>query len=202
MKRTGLIIAFMFVASIAAAPVFAQAPGTQPRPQAPVTNVPVSKVAVIFSEAFQDPKAGIAKFTALLAKLNSEFQKTQADLNQLAQAINQLNGELNQTRNIADPKVTQQKIDQLDRLKKDYQRKGEDAQAAYKKRRAEVLGPLQDEVGKALDAYAKSHSITLIIDASQVPGILYASESIDITKVFISEYNLKNPATASATTPK
>jgi Skp family chaperone for outer membrane proteins len=202
MKRTALIIGFIFVASIAAAPVFAQAPGIQTRPQAPVTNVPVSKVAVIFSEVFQDPKAGIAKFTALLTKLSSEFQKTQADLNQMAQTINQLNGELNQTRNIADPKVTQQKIDQLDQLKKDYQRKGEDAQAAYKRRRAEILGPLQDEVGKALDAYAKSHLITLIIDASQVPGILYASESIDITKVFISDYNLKNPATASATTPK
>lgn len=199
MKRTTLIIAFIFVAAIVAAPVFAQAPGTQPRPQAPVTNVPVSKVAVIFSEAFQDPKMGIARFTVLLTRLNSEFQKTQTDLHQMAQSINQLNGELNKTRNVADPKVTQQKIDQLDQLKKEYQRKGEDAQAAYKRRRAEILGPLQDDISKALDAYAKSHAITLIIDASQVPGIVYASETIDITKVFVSDYNMKNPATASVT---
>jgi len=202
MKRTSSIIAFVFVAAIAAAPVFAQAPGTQPRPQATATNVPVSKVAVIFSEAFQDPKIGIARFSVLLTRLNSEFQKTQADLSQMAQTINQLSADLNKTRNIADPKVTQQKIDQLDQLKKDYQRKGEDAQAAYQKRRAEILGPLQDDVGKALDAYAKSHAITLIIDASQVQGIVYASEMIDITRVFISDYNLKNPATASATPPR
>lgn len=202
MKRTSSIIAFVFVAAIAAAPAFAQAPATQPRPQAPVTNVPVSKVAVIFSEAFQDPKIGIARFSVLLTRLNAEFQKTQTDLNQMAQTINQLSTDLNKTRNIADPKVTQQKIAQLDQLKKDYQRKGEDAQAAYQKRRAEILGPLQDDVGKALDAYAKSHAITLIIDASQVQGIVYASETIDITRVFISDYNLKNPATASATPPR
>ncbi len=202
MKRTFLIIAFIFVAAIAAGAVFAQAPGTQPRPQAPVTNVPVSKVAVIFSEAFQDPKAGIARFAVLLTRLNGEFQKTQDDLNQLAQKVSQLNDDLNKTRNIADPKVTQQKIGQLDQLKKDYQRRAEDAQAAYQKRRAEILGPLQDDVGKALDAYAKSHGITIIIDGSQVQGIVYASETIDITKAFISDYNIKNPATVSVTTPK
>ena len=202
MKRTGLIIAFVFVAAISAGSVIAQTPGTQPRPQAPVANVPVSKVAVIFSEAFQDPKTGIVRFAVLLTKLNSEFQKTQDDLNQIRQRITQLNDDVNKTKNVADPKVTQQKIDQLDQLKKEFQRKGEDAQAAYQKRRVEVLGPLQDDVSKALDAYAKSHAITLIIDGSQVPGLLYASETIDITKVFISDYNLKNPVTASATTPR
>src|SRR6266446_340813 len=202
MKRTGLIIGFVLVVLIAAAPIFAQAPGTQPRPQAPVTTVPVSKVAVIFSEAFQDPKAGITRFTVLLTKLNGEFQKTQDDLIQLAQKITQLNDDINKTRNMADPKVTQQKIAQLDQLKKDYQRKGEDAQAAYQKRRAEVLAPLQDDVGKALDAYARSHAITMIIDGSQVQGIVYASETIDITRAFISDYNSKNPVTASVTPPK
>jgi Skp family chaperone for outer membrane proteins len=204
MKRTTLTVAVIFVALMTAAPTFAQAPGTRPRPQVPVANVPASKVkvAVIFSEAFQDSKTGIVRFTVLLTRLNAEFQKTQDDLNQTAQRINQLNDDVNKTRNIADPKVTQQKIDQLDQLKKDYQRKGEDAQAAYQRRRTEVFGPLQEDVGKALDAYAKSHAITMIIDGSQVPGIVYASETIDITRAFISDYNIKNPATASVTTPK
>jgi len=201
MKRTTRIIGFLFAALICAAPAFAQ-PGTQPRPQAPVTNVPVSKVAVIFSEAFQDSKVGIARFNVLLTKLNSEFQKTQDDLNQTAQRITQLSEDVNKTRNVADPKVTQQKIDQLDQLKKDYQRKGEDAQAAYQRRRAEVLGPLQEDVGKALSAYAKSNAISIIIDGSQVQGILYASDAIDITRAFISDFNIKNPATASVATPK
>ena len=201
MNIRNLILA-LAVGFIAAAPGFAQGSGAQPRPQLPVTNVPVSKVAVVFSVEFQNPKTGIVRFTVLLTKLNTEFQKTQDELNQMAQRINQISDDLNKTRNIADPKVTQQKIDQLDQLKKEYQRRAEDAQAAYQRRRLEVLAPLQDDVGKALDTYAKTHAITIIIDGSQVPGIVYASESIDITKAFISDYNIKNPATASVTTPR
>src|SRR5690349_11667684 len=75
-------------------------PATQPKPQTPPAtqaapaNVPIGKVAVIFSAAFQDPKEGIAKFTVLLTKLNAEFQKTQDDLNQMGQKINQLQDEI------------------------------------------------------------------------------------------------------------
>lgn len=210
MNRKNLMLALV-VGFIAAAPGFAQGPATQTRPQSPatqtrpqtpVTNVPVSKVAVVFSVEFQNPKTGIVRFTVLSTKLSTEFQKTQDELNQMAQRINQISDDLNKTRNIADPKVTQQKIDQLDQLKKEYQRRTEDAQAAYQRRRLEVLAPLQDDVGKALDTYAKTHAITIIIDGSQVPGIVYASESTDITRAFISDYNIKNPATASVTTPR
>jgi hypothetical protein len=65
-----------------------------------------------------------------------------------------------------------------------------------------VETPLQDDVGKALDVWVKARGITLVLDASQVEGILFAAETIDITQAFISEYNSKNPVTASATAPK
>src|SRR6185369_2415212 len=99
-------------------------------------------------------------------------------------------------------KTVQSKLDQLDQMKKDYQRRGEDAQAQYTRRRQELFLPLQDEVGKALDGFAKSRGITMVIDASQTEGILFASEVLDITRAFINDYNLKNPATAAATPPK
>ncbi|HMJ25025.1 MAG TPA: OmpH family outer membrane protein, partial [Pyrinomonadaceae bacterium] len=81
-------------------------------------------------------------------------------------------------------------------------RKGEDAQAAYQKRLQDVLGPIYDEIGKALDAYAKAHGITLILDVTKVQGIVSASESLIITAPFIAEFNSKNPATASLTPPE
>ena len=205
--KFSLAIAF---ALIAISHAVAQ-PATQPKPQAPpatraaTVNVPVGKVAVIFSAAFQDPKEGIAKFVVLLNKLNAEFQKTQDDLNQMAQKINQLQEEISKLQKSTapvDPKTVQAKLDQVDQMKKEYQRKGEDGQANYQKRRGEIFAPLQDDVGKALDVYAKSRGITLVIDGSQIEGILFASDSTDITKAFISDYNLKNPATASTTTPK
>jgi outer membrane protein len=188
---------------------FAQAPATQTKPQTPATstgpaNVPTGKVAVIFSAAFQDQKQGIAKFGVLVNQLNSEFQKTQDELNQTAKTIQALQDEITKLQGTpgSDAKIVQTKVQQLDQMKKDYQRRGEDGQAAYQTRRRLIFGPLQDDVGKALDAYAKARGITLILDASQVEGILFALETIDITRAFIAEYNSKNPATAASATPK
>jgi Skp family chaperone for outer membrane proteins len=206
MNRTTLTIAVALVACVSAAQVFAQGPATQPRPAPtaqPGVNVPVSKVAVIYSEAFQDSKEGIARFTATLNKLNGEFQKIQDDLNQTKQKLEQGQAEINKLQQTpgATPAQIQAKIDTLDQQKRDYQRKGEDAKAQYQKRYQELFVPLQDDVGKALDAYAKARSITMVIDGSQVP-ILYAADSLDITKAFISDYNSNHPATAQAAPPK
>jgi Skp family chaperone for outer membrane proteins len=160
-------------------------------------------MAVIYSEAFQDPKVGIARFIATLNKLNAEFQKSQDELTQTGQRLTALQTEITklQATGGATPAQIQAKIDTLDQQKRDYTRKGEDAKAAYQKRQQDLFLPLQDEVGKALDAYAKAHGITLIIDGSQTP-ILYAAESMDVTRAFIAEYNLKNPVTAQLTPPK
>jgi Skp family chaperone for outer membrane proteins len=213
MNRNRFIGAFAFMATVALSTVFAQGPGTQPKPQTPplqtsAAAVPVSKVAVIFSEEFQDPKTGIARFNATLNKLNGEFADRQKKLDDMAQKIRQLPDEITNLQQQAAkgtpiaPQTIQAKIDQLDQLKKQAQRETEDAQAAYQKRRADLFGPLQDEVGKALDAFAKARGITMVLDGSQVQGILYAADSLDITKAFISDYNAKNPATAAVTPPK
>ena len=66
----------------------------------------------------------------------------------------------------------------------------------------DVLSPIYDDIGKALDAYAKAHGITLVLDVTKIQGILSFSESLDITRPFITEFNTKNPATASLTPPK
>jgi Skp family chaperone for outer membrane proteins len=202
MNRTILTIAFAFVACVSVTRVFAQGTPTQPRPST-VVNVPVSKMAVVYSEQFQDPKTGIARFTVTLNKLNGEFQKVQDDLNQTAQRLTALQNEITRLQQAggATPAQIQARIDTLDQQKRDYQRKGEDAKAQYQKRYQDMFAPLQDDISKALDAYARARGITMIIDGSQVP-VLYVAEGMNVTSSFISEYNLKNPATAQATPPK
>ena len=173
------------------------------RAAAQTGNVPVGKIAVIFSEAFQDPKQGIAKFSVIQNQLNVEFKKAQEDLDAAAKQVQALQDEIARLqKSVApvDPKSVQAKMDQLDQLKKDSQRKLEDTQALYQKRRTDLLTPLQDDVGKALDAFAKAHSITMVIDGSQVPGVVYAADTLDITRIFIAEYNAKNPAASASTT--
>jgi len=168
---------------------------------AQTATVPVGKIAVIFSEAFQDSKLGINKFAVIQNQLNTEFKKPQEELDAAARQVEALNAEIAklQSSAAADPKSVQAKMDQLDQLKKDSQRKLEDTQRLYATRRRDLLTPLQEDVGKALDLFAKAHGITMIIDGSQVPGVIYAAETLDITRVFIAEYNAKNPATAAST---
>ena len=162
--------------------------------------VPDSKMAMIYSDAFLDPKAGIARFNSLLGTLNREFQPRQAELQAMQTKINTLTKEIEDTQSVADPNAIRTKRDQLAQMTTEFKRKGEDAEAAYNKRRAEIFTPLQQDIGKALEAFAKARGITVIVDGSQVP-VVYAADSIDITRAFIADFNSKNPATASVAQP-
>ena len=176
-------------------------PTATPAPVQATVPLPTSKMAVIYTDAFLDQKTGIAKFNIVVGKLNGEFKQAKDELDGMQSRAQTLEAELNNLRqNAATPVATlQTKMDQLEQLKKDFQRKSEDAQASYNRRREELFLPLQEEIGKALEAFAKARGINVIIDAAQVP-LLYAAESIDITRAFITDFNTKNPATAATTT--
>ena len=186
------------------------APQPTPTTAAPTTAapqtvaLPTSKMAVIYTDMFLDQKTGIAKFNSVLTKLNGEFQKLKDEINAMQQRAQALEAEITKLRDAPagtpiDQRSLQAKIDQLEQLKKDIQRKAEDAQAAYDRRRNELFMPLQEEIGRSLEAFAKARGINVIIDGAQVP-LLYAAESIDITRAFITDFNSKNPV-AAATTP-
>jgi Skp family chaperone for outer membrane proteins len=199
MKIDRLIVAFAFALAMAVSPVMAQPrTGAAAPAQTTSTAIPESKIALIYSDMFLDPKNGIARFNTLVTTLNREFQPRQTELQTMQQRIQALTEDIQKTAAVADPKTVQTKQDQLDQLKKDFQRKGEDAQAAYDRRRKEMFTPLQDDIGKALEAYAKGHNINVIIDGSQVP-LVYAADTLDITRAFINDFNSKNPATAAVT---
>jgi outer membrane protein len=203
MKIDRFLAAFTLALAICALPVLAQ---TRPAGTAPATTpaqanaaVPESKIALIYSDAFLDSKTGIARFNTLVGTLNNEFKPRQTELQGLQQKIQSLSDDITKTAAVADQRTIQTKQDQLDQMKKDFQRKGEDAQVAYERRRKEIFTPLQDDIGKALEVYAKAHNINVIIDGSQVP-LVYAADTLDITRAFINDFNSKNPATAAVTT--
>jgi outer membrane protein len=207
---SALIVVALAMSASAQRP--AGSPAAQPTPapgaQAPATPstvaLPMSKMAVIYTDSFLDQKTGIAKFNSVITKLNNEFVGLKNEIQGMQTRAQTLEDEISKLQNAPagtpiDQRSLQAKIDQLEQLKKDIQRKGEDAQAAYNRRRQELFGPLQDEIGKALEAFAKARGINVIIDAAQVP-LLYAADSIDITRAFITDFNSKNPVTAATTT--
>jgi len=206
------LIVIAFAMSVSAQQPAGRPPAAQPTPTpsapqaaAPTTvALPMSKMAVIYTDLFLDQKTGIAKFSSVLTKLNGEFQAVRNELTQLQTRGQQLEDEINKLQTAPagtpiDQRSLQTKVEQLEQLKKDIQRKGEDAQASYNRRRQELFTPLQDEIAKALEAFAKARGINVIVDAASVP-LLYAADSIDITRAFIADFNAKNPVTAATTT--
>ena len=202
-----IVRSFAAVALLATVAVSASAQQTPAgSPAAPATAqqaavvLPDSKIAMIYSEDFLDPKTGIAKYTSLANTLTREFQPRRTELEGLQQKAQALTKEINDTQSVADPNAIRTKRDQLEQLNTELKRKTEDAEAAYAKRRQDIFLPLQQEIGKALEAFAKARGITVIVDGSQVP-LVYAAETINVTRAFINEFNSKNPATAQVTTP-
>jgi outer membrane protein len=204
MKIIRAIAAIAFFAAISAASIAAQ-----PKPTTTATpattagsstgNVPEAKLALVDTDQFLDEKSGIVRLVNAARKVEGEFQPRKADLATIQTQIDKMTADLQKASPVQDPKVSAQQQDAIDQKKRDLTRKTEDAQSAYQKRLQELLGPVYDDIGKALDAYAKAHGITLILDVTKIQGIVSASESLDITRAFITEFNSKNPATASLT---
>jgi outer membrane protein len=205
MKIFRAIAAVAFVAAISAS-VLAQTrpvgtPATSAAPTQTTANVPDSKIALVDTDAFLDEKQGITKLVTAAKAVEAEFQPRRTELQSLQQQIDKATADLQKVQAVQDPKLSAQQQDKIDTMKKDMQRKGEDAQAAYQKRLQDKLGPVYEDIGKALDAYAKAHGITMVLDVTKIQGIVSADGSLDITKAFIVEFNSKNPATAALTQP-
>ncbi len=203
MKIIRAIAAVAFFAAISAVSVVAQPkPTTTPAPAttgSATGNVPDTKLALVDTDQFLDEKAGIVRLVTAAKKVENEFLPRRTELQSLQGQIDKLTADLQKAAPVQDQKVSAQQQDAIDSKKRELTRKTEDAQTQYQKRLQDMLGPVYDDIGKALDAYAKAHGITLILDVTKIQGIVSAAESLDITKAFITEFNSKNPATASLT---
>ena len=116
MKRIWLLVLLVTISAAASA----QTPGPTTSAPPQTATVPRSKIAVIYSGAFQDAKEGISRFAATVTKLNAEFQPVQNELNQTAQRLNAMQEEIKKMQGGATPATPQQmqaKIDQFDRAK-------------------------------------------------------------------------------------
>jgi Skp family chaperone for outer membrane proteins len=201
MKPFRLIAAACLIAASLVISASAQT-AARPQPAAPTQGgaAPAStgRIAIIDSSAFSDEKAGIARVVNAMKTVDAQFQPVRTEVQGMQTRYQALVDDINKTSAVADPKTIATKTDQADTLKRDMERRMQDAQISIKKRMDEVLGPLQEDVFNSLQAFAQQRGISIIIDASRVP-LIYAADSVDITKDFITEYNRAKPATASAT---
>jgi outer membrane protein len=204
MKRINFIAATFAFVLMSALPLFAQTVGA-------------TKTCFINTGAFSDDKQGISKVVSALTALDKEFEPRQkelddmgAKLESIAKDIQNLQTQLNNAATAKPPVVNVDKLqsdiaaknDEGTRLQIDIKRRQEDAKAAYEKRRDILLAPIQKDIFNAINEYAKAKGFDLILDGGALSqGLVYVSQSLDMTEDFIKYFNAKTGNTATTSTP-
>jgi Skp family chaperone for outer membrane proteins len=199
--------AFLVPTSAAAQPAAGRQPAAsaqRPAPSSPPASqstgvVADGKIGIIDTEAFADPKTGITKLVSAFEVVNREFKPSLDELQKLRAQYEQLGKDIEATKVVEDPKVRNAKIEQAETLKKNIERKTQDAQSAYQKRLREATEPVYKDISPALQAFAKQRGVNVLFDVSKLSEVMFVvNESVDLTRAFIADFNQRNPSTAAA----
>lgn len=211
MKPIRLLVIAIFLSLFSALTVQTQ---TQPRPTptpattqpqtAPAKPAPVA-LGFVIAPLFADDKQGIKRLTAALAALDREFDIPTKELENLQNRAITLTNEISNLQKSSAPTAPDEiykRQEELEKIKREGTYKKENMQANYARRQRELIDPIEDDIYKELNAYAKQFGIKVVIDVSKLrEAIVVYSEDADFTRAFIADYNAKHPATATPTTP-
>ncbi|MBX7061168.1 MAG: OmpH family outer membrane protein [Pyrinomonadaceae bacterium] len=194
MKRIGLIVATLLFAGIFTAQLSAQ------------TAQAGMKVAFVDSQAFASDK-GITKYVNALKALDTEFAPKTKELTDIQTRLNQLADDIKKMQSNpavpVKPEDIQAKQDEGQRLARELDFKKKEAEATAQRRSEVVLGPIMQDIGRALQTYAISKGYTVVFDFDKIgQGVLAFDPKADITAEFIAYYNTRPATAATAAAPK
>ncbi|MEZ5429138.1 MAG: OmpH family outer membrane protein [Pyrinomonadaceae bacterium] len=162
-----------------------------------------AKVALVSTDAFLE-KDGIKKIADAYKALEVEFKADFTELENMLKKLQALQAEIEGMQKAnppAKPEAIQAKVDEGEKLQRSFKFKQEDTKVRYDKREAAVLGPIIQDVGKAIGEYAKQKGFSLVLDSGKLYKagmLLYFQDTTEITKDFIQFYNTRPAGTAAA----
>jgi outer membrane protein len=187
-KFTLAAFALMAVASTASA----QQVSAPPQAGAPAV-LPAGKVAVINTNAFQEK---IGEFRAKIGELNRQFEPRIKEVQGIADRITALENTMKTQSGTLEPARVAQMTEQVETMKRDYQRKTEDLQADGNRARNQAFEPISQKLAKFAQEYTARKGIVLLIDlanALQSNTVIWFDSRSDVTQDFINEYNKAYP---------
>ena len=167
------------------------------------------KVAVISTAAFGDEKTGITKFVKAYSDLRAEFKPRTDKLQTMQNRLATLAKEIESLSRTPNTVVSQGEIDKKreegERLQREYTFEAEELKAALQRREQAVVGPIFNDIGKALQDYAKQKGYNMIFDISKDENqmlLFFDLASAEATTLdFIKFYNSR-PATTATAAPR
>jgi Skp family chaperone for outer membrane proteins len=214
MNRIRLICVALILLALMAVSVVGQTrpPTTPPKPAAtpaptPVAGnaaVPESKIALIDTGMFGDEKNGIFLYVDAARKVELEFRPRTNELQNLDNRLTALATEITKLRQAAvvDQKTIQAKQAEGERLQTELKTKKDRLDEDVSKRYQQVISPISNQIGTAMDLFARQRGITMTLDISKLlPAILTAVPAMDLTQAFIDEFNRTHPRPGPAPRP-
>lgn len=195
MKKFGFVAAVLAIVMISGTAAFAQ---VQP-----------GKIGWVDTGAFGDEKEGIVKYVNAYKALANEAKPRETELVGIQTKIQTIASDLQKMQaNTAvpiDPKAASAKQDEGERLSRELEFKKKEYDAWVQKRGGEILGPINQDIGKALADFGKQKGYIAILDIdklAQAGAILHLDATANITKEFIVFYNARPVGAATASTPR
>jgi len=132
--------------------------------------------------------------------IQARFNPKKADLDRRQGEISQLQEQLNRGRNTLGEDARQKLVREIDQKTKSLNRDTEDARAELDQEEQKIMNQLGSRIMAVIDKYAKDHGYAMILDVSspQTP-VMYASNTVDITREVIELYDKNAPAATPGT---
>ncbi|HSI88514.1 MAG TPA: OmpH family outer membrane protein [Pyrinomonadaceae bacterium] len=191
----------MFAVAAVFAAIFAVGASAQTAPM---------KIGLVNTSIFTDEKEGLKRVGTAVTQLNNELRPKEQELTTLQTRIRSIEDELRKLQSAAPNTPINEttfttKREEGARLARELEFKNKEYEAFREKRQNEILGPVNADIARALDDYAKQKGYTMIFDIvplAQSSVLLSADASADITRDFVTFYNARQPGAATAANPR
>ncbi len=196
MRKLGLLICGLAVGALLTVSAAAQ------------TAAP--KIGLIDSGMFASEKDGITRYVNAMKQLSTELKPSETELVNMQNKLQTLADQIAALQKTPSAVPTaakdiQSKQDEGQRIQREFEFKKKEYDARVEKLSNERLGPIQADIGKAIQDYANQKGFTVILDIdklAQSGALLAMDPKVDITKDFIVFFNAKAPTTATTAVPK
>lgn len=135
-------------------------------------------------------------------ELQDRFNPKQKQLQDQQGEIQSLQQQLQRGANTMSEEALRKLRQDIDDKQRILQRDSEDAQMDFDQQQQRVFAGISEKMQSVIDKHAREQGYMLIIDVSSPQsGVLYASNSIDITKDIIAAFDADTSAAAPAAAP-
>ena len=140
-----------------------------------------------------------------ISELQKKFDPKRTQLKAQADEIDTLKKQLQTSGDKLSDTERQSRTQAIDQKEKALQRDGEDASNDYEQQMQQAYQQLAEKVYGVVQSYATQNGFGVVLDQSasqqQMPTVLWASTSTDITKAVVDAYNAKSGVPAPAEVP-